>query len=100
MPDPDTDSPIPDLEACVSFVAVNRLISDSFTAKAKNLLELTQSIENIDERMRIADLMQFSEKRAALHASIAHLQERDLGIKCHCSSMAKMKDRLDLRENP
>ena len=73
-----------DLEACASFVAVNRLIADRFEAKAKALLEMAQSVDDLDERMRIADAMQFSERQAAMHARIARLQEEDTGVKCHC----------------
>jgi len=72
------------LSSCLTYVAVNRLIADRFEAKAKQLIELTQSVEDIDERLRLADLAQFSEDRAAMHVSLALTQERDLGVKCHC----------------
>ncbi len=76
--------PVTNVEACISFIAANRLIADRFAAKAEQMLELVQTVEDIEQRIRIADLAQLSEKRADIHTTLAELQERDLGKKCHC----------------
>jgi hypothetical protein len=81
-----------DLEACTSFVAVNRLIADRFAAKAEHLLELAQSVDDIEERIRIADVIHFAENRAATHNAMAQRQERDLGVQCHCITANRHSD--------
>jgi hypothetical protein len=95
-------NPMPalNLDACASTVAVNRLIAERFAEKARRLLELIQSINDVQERMRIADVMHFAEQRSALHTSIANLQERDMGVRCHCPSPTKsLGDNLSLNQH-
>ncbi|SEB90926.1 hypothetical protein [Terriglobus roseus] len=76
--------PIKDLEACQTFVYANRLIASRFKAKAEEVLEVVQTIEDIDSRLLLADLSHAVERRARQYESIATLQERDMGVRCHC----------------
>jgi hypothetical protein len=73
-----------DPEACATFVAANRLIADCFKAKAEELLAVAQSLEDVEQRLQLADLLAVVEERAALHESIAELQAREIGMKCYC----------------
>jgi hypothetical protein len=68
----------------VAFVFANRLIADRLKEKAEELLEVTQSLEDVEQRLRLADLMVLIEERAAYHTSIAELQDSKMGIECHC----------------
>jgi hypothetical protein len=76
--------PVQDLEACRTFVYTNRLLANRFKAKAEEVLEVVQTIEDVESRLLLADLSRAVERRATQFESIATLQERDLGVRCHC----------------
>lgn len=75
-----------DLEACKSFVYVNRVIADRFKAKAVEVLEAAKEVDDAGSRLLLADLSRVVEQRGARYASLATLQERDLGVRCHCTA--------------
>ena len=78
---------IEDFEACKSFVYVNRVIADRFKAKAVEVLEAAQGVDDVGSRLLLADLSRIVEQRGARYASLATLQERDLGVRCHCTAV-------------
>ncbi|AFL86407.1 hypothetical protein Terro_0055 [Terriglobus roseus DSM 18391] len=80
--------PVLDVEACKSFVYANRIIADHFKATAQEVLEAVQTFEDTDTRLRLADLSRTAEERAAQHENLAELQERDMGVRCHCPNVA------------
>jgi hypothetical protein len=81
--------PVRDLEPCKSFVLTNRIIARRFQAKAEEVLKAVQSVEDVDSRLLLADLSRSVERRGARYASLADLQERDMGVLCHCPTRDK-----------
>jgi len=73
-----------DIEVCKTFVYANRLIADRFRAKAEEVIEAAQQVEDIDTRLRLADLSVEADRRAAYHQTLADMQENDMGVACHC----------------
>ncbi len=56
----------------------------TFPSKGCTLIEHLQPLEDIDRRLRLADLSEIAEALASRREFLAALQENDTGKWCHC----------------
>jgi hypothetical protein len=75
--------PTLDLEACSSFVYANRLAAALLKAKAHQLLETLQALDETESKECLRTIARNSLARATQHERLAELQERDMGVRCH-----------------
>ena len=83
--------PKTNLESCFSFVYAHRLAASLLRGKAEELLETLGRLDESDVKERLLVIANAHLTRATEHEVRADLQERDLGVKCYCTTRGSLQ---------